>query len=150
LREAIQHMSADATARHVFTHTGWRDVGGERVFLVNGGAIGAPGVEVELEGPLARYDLPTEVANVSDIASGMGASLRLLDVAPYRVSFPLWSAMYLAPLSELLPVDFTLWLLGRTGRMKSTLAAVALGHYGVELGDRTKLPTSWEATANAL
>ena len=40
LREAIQRLSPDARARHVFTHTGWRELHGQHVYLTASGAIG--------------------------------------------------------------------------------------------------------------
>ena len=56
--------------------------------------------------------------------------------------------MFLAPVSTFLPPDFVLFLVGQTGSLKSTLAALFLSHFG--RFDRTCLPASWESTDNAL
>lgn len=144
LRAAIQHLSANVTTRHVFTHTGWRTVGGKRVFLTQAGAIGDTGVTVELDKELERYHLPTQPVNVCD---AMQASLRFLNIAPKRVTVPLWAAMYLAPLAPILAPHFMLWVYGATGTLKSTLSALALSHYGDFTQDDL---ITWLATANAL
>jgi hypothetical protein len=56
--------------------------------------------------------------------------------------------MYLAPLSPLVDPAFTLWLIGHTGSLKSTLSALALCHYG-RFTEKT-LPAAWKDTANYL
>ncbi|NLF02897.1 MAG: DUF927 domain-containing protein [Anaerolineales bacterium] len=145
LREAIQLRSAQAERRYVYTHTGWREIDGQRVFLHAGGAIGLSGVSVELDREVERYRLPSEP---TDVVEAMRASLRFLEVAPDAVTVPLWAAMYLAPLAEIIYPDFVLWLYGVTGTLKSTLAALALCHYGEF--DGKSLPASWTDTANRL
>ena len=145
-REAIELYSQGARIRHVFRHTGFRVVsGGERVYLHNAGAVGAEGVEVELEGELSRYALPHPV-DVIRLREAIRWSLRMLDIAPDKVMFPLLAAVYLAPLSELIAPDFVLWLWAPTGNLKSTLAALLLSHFGDFTED--SLPISFESTAN--
>ena len=61
LREAIQVLSPRAQSRHVFTHTGWREVDGRWVYLMANGAVGGDGHEVDLGADLARYSLPRVV-----------------------------------------------------------------------------------------
>ena len=148
LREAIQVFSANAATRTVFTHTGWRKMGAPWLYLHAGGAIGANGqaVDVDLEPPLNRYQLP---ATLENIVEAVKLSLSLLDAAPYAVTVPLLCIAYLAPLCEILHPDFALWLLGSTGVRKSTLAALFLSHYG-NFPDKNALPASWESTENAL
>lgn len=146
LREAIQLKSGDATQRRIYTHTGWRELDGKPVFLTANGALGLPGVEVELGPPLERYQLPLEVA--TDINEAIKASLDFLNIGEARITVPLWSAMYLAPLSQVLDPAFTLWEVGPTGTFKSTIQALALSHFG-EFTVRS-LPASWRDTANYL
>ena len=78
----------------------------------------------------------------------MQASLRFWDVADYDISFPLWAAMFLAPLAQLIPLFFTIWLFGTTGSLKSTLTALAFSHFGTFAFNTP--PASWTATQNAL
>ena len=145
LREAIQLLSVEAKQKTVYTHTGWREINGQLTYLTAGGALGLPDIEVELEGSLHRYVLPLPPADDSE---SIKASLQFLELGEPMVVMSLWAAMYLAPLSELLCPAFTLWLVGPSGSFKSTIAALALCHFG----DFTvrSLPASWRDTANYL
>ena len=145
LREAIQLQSHDALQRIIYTHTGWREINGEMAFLSGSGAIGAPGVEVELEPPLQQYRL---VEPTGDPAEAIRASYEFLYTGALEVTLPLWALMYLAPLSDILEPAFTLWLVGPSGSFKSTLTALALSHFGNF--DDLHLPASWRDTANHL
>ncbi len=147
VREAVELLSANATMRRMFAHTGWREMPIGWVYLHAAGAIGAEGVEVELEPGLERYALP-DPGSAEDLATAVRTSLDFLELASIRVTAPLLSAAYLAPLSEIVTPDFALWLWGGTGSFKSTLAAVLLSHFGDF--SETTLPLSFESTANAL
>jgi hypothetical protein len=114
-----------------------------------GGAIGpegpAGGVEVSLPDSLARFGLP-------DLPSGVGlreavrASLRLTDLGPERLTFPLLAAAYRAVLGD---TDFALHLAGPTGTYKTEAAALVQQHFGAGL-DARHLPGGWSSTGNAL
>lgn len=144
MREAIQILSSP-TGRTVYRHSGWRDVGGERVFLHAGGAVGAEGVAVELDPPHDRMVLPREPENLKDAVAW---SMRILELGPPTVMVPLLASTYLAPLSGWLAPDFVVWLVGQSGSMKSTIAALGQGHYGSF--DRLHLPANWTFTDNAI
>lgn len=147
-REAIELLSNGATARHLYAHTGWRVLpDGSRAYLHAGGAIGAEGVEVELEPGLERYALPLDAPQGEALARAVKVSLRFLELAPIRVTGPLLAAAYLAPLSGIVVPDFALWLYGATGSFKSTLSALLVSHFGDF--SETDLPLSFESTANA-
>ena len=141
LREAIQINSADAQVTHTYAHTGWRNIDGKRRYL----HAGRSDVVVSLEPPLDRYALPI---NPTGVVEAVRCSLSLLEVAPLDVSVPLIAVIYLAPLCEILHPDFVVFLVGKTGSLKSTLAALFLSHYGSFV--RTGLSASWESTDNAL
>lgn len=142
LREAIQVHSTDVREIYAYAHTGWREVDGRKVFL----HAGRTDVQVALEAPLNRYALPEHPEDVDDALRG---SLALLKTASDEVTIPLLAVMFLAPLCEILRPDFVLFLVGKTGSLKSTLAALFLSHYG-HFPDKTALPASWESTDNAL
>jgi len=144
LREAIQLRSVGAASRYVYTHTGWREIEEHRVYLNANGALGAEGVAVELDRELDRYCLPPHPQGVRDAVE---ASLRFLEIAPPTITIPLWSAVYLAPLAEIVYPAFTTWLYGVTGTLKSTMAALALCHYGAFTDKDLFL---WTDTANRL
>src|SRR5262245_55099582 len=58
LREAIQRLSPDTKTRQIFTHTGWREIGGKWVYL-SGSMARNDQFEVDLGPELARYKLPS-------------------------------------------------------------------------------------------
>lgn len=148
LRHAIQSVGRrTAVSRTVYTHTGWRRIGGGWAYLYHGGAVGAEHVSVELEGALGAYALGDENGDVR-------ASLRLMDVLPLRVAIPLLGQVYLAPLCEFLtqagctPMH-TLFLAGTSGAKKTTAASLALAHFGRAF-KYDHVPASFRDTANAL
>ena len=143
VREAIQLLSQNVSERHIYTHTGWRSINGRWVYL----HPGVNGIEVSLGQELNQYYLPAAVDH-AEARAGAEASYELLHVAPWRVSAPLMAVTYLSPLADVLGVDFVPWLLGPSGSLKSTLAALILSHFGAF--ERTTLPGHWASTANAL
>ena len=148
-RTAIQSLSLTAAERCIYAHTGWRNLDGGWVYLHSGGAIGAagalPDVEVRLYGSLSRFELhpPTTPGTLKKAVS---ASLRLLELGPCSVSFPLLAATMRAILGG---ADFALHLVGETGTFKSELAALHEQHFGLGM-DRLHLPGAWSSTGNAL
>jgi hypothetical protein len=144
LREAIQRLSPDTKIRQIFTHTGWREIGGKWIYL-SGSMAGNNQFEVDLGPELLRYKLPPIAGNPLD---AIKKSLDLLNLAPLRISAPLLAACYRAPLVSAFPQDLSLWIEGKTGSMKSTLAALFLSHFGDF--DRVNLPGAWSSTANQL
>jgi hypothetical protein len=143
--DAIKALSS-AARRTVYVHFGWRRIGGEWVYLHAGGGIGADGavdtVEVKSDNALAQVVLPP----VSDLRRAVRASLDLLNVAPEQITYPLWGAIYRAPLGEFAPVTVVPWLFGPTGVLKTSLALLAQAHYAPMLGSRPI--TNWASTAN--
>jgi Domain of unknown function (DUF3854) len=148
-RTAIQSRSMAAEERHIFAHTGWRNLDGHWTFLHAGAAIretgGAAGVNVRLLGQLSRYELRLS-KNPQTLTSAVKASLKLIDLAPPAISFPLLAATYRAVFGE---ADFAVHLVGETGAFKSELAALYQQHFGAAM-NRLHLPGSWSSTGNAL
>src|SRR5262249_3806649 len=139
-----QRLSPDPRQRQIFTHTGWRQINDKWVYL-SGSTAGGDEFEVDLGPELSRYKLPSMI---KDEVEAVKLSLRLLDVAPLRITGPLWAACYRAPLACAFPQDLSVWLEGTTGSMKSTLAGLFLCHFGDF--DRLHLPGAWASTANQL
>ena len=146
LREAILLQSQNADRRIIFSHTGWRDIDGQPAFLTASGALELPNVDVEVEDDLLNYRLP---APVEDPTEAIRASFEFLRIGSLKVLLPLWSVMFLAPLSEILEPAFTLFVVGPSGSYKSTLTALALNHFG-EKFDEFHLPAAWRDTQNKL
>ena len=147
-RAAIQILSGRVRQRAVFTHTGWREVRGQTVFMHGGGALGpggpVGGIEVSLPEQLSNFQFP-DVGDL-DLPEAVNASLAIRKVAPDRITIPLLGCAYRAPLCE---ADFGAHLSGPTGAQKSELAALIQQHFGPAM-DARSLPASWSSTANAL
>lgn len=154
-RAAVQLLSGAVVERRIYTHTGWRHVGGMWAYLHAGGPLGpdgpVDGVDVSLRHELHRYRLPsledgTEATSEGAVADAVRASLRLVELGPDLVTLPLYSAIWRAVLGE---ADFSVFLVGPTGVFKSELAALAQQHYGAGM-DRLHLPANWSSTENSL
>lgn len=147
LREAIEWLSQYLIRRYVYGHTGWRNINGQWVFLHAGGAVGATdSIEVDLPRGLNLYHLPDSVGNIQE---AVAASIGLLGIGKPEITFPLWSAIYRAPLAELYFPDLTLFLWGPSGLFKSTTTALFLNHFGRFFTDNN-LPAGWTSTGNSL
>jgi hypothetical protein len=147
-RAAVQLLSGDVPTRRVFTHTGWREVDGDWLYLHSGGAIGPDGsvssINVELDGTLGGYVLPNPPEG-EELKEAVRVSLRLLELAPDEIIVPLLAGAYRAPLGS---TDFSLHLSGPTGEGKSEIAALLAQHFGPGLNARHLV--SWESTENAI
>ncbi|MGZ4951347.1 MAG: DUF927 domain-containing protein, partial [Halobacteriota archaeon] len=136
---------------------GWRIIGNEYLFLHAGGAIGkngsVPDISVEVgDSRLRHYRLPDPLLRESEeLKRAIGEVIHLLDckLAPDVLIFPLVAAVFRAPLSECFGVDFSPFLTGRTGSLKTTLYALGQSFFGSEFTTFT-LPGNWVSTANAL
>jgi hypothetical protein len=148
-RAAVQMHSTKIDRRTIYTHTGWRKVNDEWVFLHADGAIGPHGlhseIEVSLPTPLAGYALPNP-PNDDQRRSAIQASLRLLEIAPHPISYSLLGGTYRVVLGN---TDFSFHQSGPTGVGKTELAALYQQHFGPGL-DARHLPASWSSTGNSL
>lgn len=131
-----------------YTHLGWREINGKWVYLHGAGAVGLPSdqaVEIELQPPLDRYKLPP-VPEGEELVQAVRSVLRLLELGPPEIMFPIVAAVFRAVLGE---CDFSIFFVGHTGSFKSELAALAQQFFGREMNAR-HLPGNWSSTANAL
>jgi hypothetical protein len=131
-------------------HLGWWEGHDDGVvYLHASGAIGADGpvlgVEAALPGDFSRYQLPV-VADQEALRAAISSTFDLLNAAPDTIMFPLLGAVARAPLGE---ANLSVFLVGRTGTRKTSLAALCQQFYGPDM-DADHLPASWSATANAL
>jgi hypothetical protein len=149
LRAAMQELSKESNEQYVYQHTGWTQIGGQPVYLHAGGGLGAAGpvtdLLIELDHVLRRFTLP-EPPSGRELVRAIRASLDMLEVAPDRVTIPIYCAIWRAVLGI---VDVSIHLSGQTGSGKSQIAALAQQHFGAGL-DAKHLPANWDSTANAL
>jgi hypothetical protein len=147
-RAAIQYLSGDIAHHTVYTHTGWRRIGGAWFYVHCDGAIGYDGlydsVKVKLPKNLAAFRLPEPPAG-KRLKNAVLASLRVLDLAPHSSTVPLFGAIWRSVLG---PSDFSLHATGPTGTFKTSLAALAMQHFGAGF-DVRQLPGAWSSTANS-
>jgi hypothetical protein len=146
-RAAIQVLSPDPVTRTVYTHTGWRELSDKWTYLHGAGAIDADGeithMEVSLPPSLKHFKLelpPTD----EDLRIAVHASLRVLELAPYRVTVPVYGAWARVLLGE---ADFAEYLYGATGRFKTELAVLMQQHFGAGFISK-HLPASFTNTVN--
>ncbi len=150
VRAAIQMFSDGVVRETVYQHTGWTRFGGQWVYLHAKGAIGAggaiEGLRTDLEAcGLGNFELELPAAPAETVEA-IRASLKLLDVAPLHITAAIFCTLWRAPLG---PTDFTLFLVGRTGRGKTELLTLTQQHFGAAMHARN-LPADWSSTANAL
>ncbi|MFA4902818.1 MAG: hypothetical protein WC600_08735 [Desulfobaccales bacterium] len=153
LRAAIQLLSGEVAREMIYGHVGWKQIDGEMIYLHGGGGIGKngsiPNLAVSLgQGRMTEYILPDPPTG-DQLRDAIRASLQFLDLAPPRITFPLLAGIYRAPVGEIMPVDFSIFIAGFTGTQKSDLSAQAQAHYGSGFHGKN-LPGNWTGTANAL
>ncbi|MBK9604776.1 MAG: DUF927 domain-containing protein [Anaerolineales bacterium] len=152
---AIQEVSLEKVQRErLYTFTGWHENDGQRGFLSASGLLTVDGlndqVRVDLgANNLRHYALPKEDINREEAAR---ATLEFLTLGPRKVTAPLWAAMYAAPLTSLRPLNAVLSVYGTTQSGKSTLAHLALTHYGTGFiqGRDYHAPIDWTSTVTAI
>ena len=146
-RCAIQLLSSGVARRTTYTHTGWREIDHQWIYLHAGGAIGAAGrvegVEVSLPPELAAIKIELPIDSMA-AKRAITASLRLLDVGPDRITVPGYGAFLRAIIGF---ADFSVLLYGPTGVFKTELSALIQQHFGAGFDSRN-LPTSFTSTAN--
>lgn len=151
---AAQYLGAgEWTSEVVFEHTGWRVLDGRNRFLSASGALGADGLDAGVTVDLGTDRLNgyalADLAGVDDaeLARAVRASLDLRHLAPMKLMVPLLAAAYRAPL-PLLP-ETSVFVVGRSGSLKTAVSAVVAQHFGRRL-DARNLPAEWKSTANSL
>lgn len=146
VRHAMKSTARFAKKKSIFTFTGWKQVNGKWEYLM-------PGVgehDVQLQGKQKRYFLD---ADVKDFDYAELAGFFRLDLIPVEITYPCLALVFLSPLNEFLrqighEPKFILTLLGRTGGMKSTVAALMTSFFGSF--SATDLPMSFRDTANSI
>jgi hypothetical protein len=134
-----------------FGHTGWIEVDERWVYLHAGGAIVGAGAapfsgRIVLSGKLARRSLPEAPSNDPEaLREAVRAAFALWDLAADEISIPMMLSAYRAVLGE---VDYTIHIAGPSGLGKTTLAQLAVSHFGAGLGARDQ--TNFESTAYSI
>lgn len=153
LRKAVRLLGDLTAVQEIKIHTGWTKLNGENVFITNSGAIGANGLDKNFRthedyGGPSGYTLSL-AQNESDFQKFSKILADLVSVADPKVTYPLLASVFRAPLYSMLPTDFSVGVIGKTGSMKSTLAALFLSFYGTDFSV-SNLPENFGSTPNAI
>lgn len=146
LRYYIQTTSEYAEQLTEYHVTGWKKIDGEWHFLLPGD----DSLNVTLKGKLRYY---CGERNWSKTDLHTAKLLYTMPPARKEIIRPLLAFAFLTPLNEFLRQagcmpKFTLFLTGRTGTRKSTIAALILSFFGTFTS--TDLPMSFQDTANSI
>lgn len=133
-----------------YAHTGWRQIDDNWVFLHAGGAIGKAEASVNINhDKLSRYRFPAHQESKTVIGEAIDWMLALLRVTPPTVGYPLLCSMLSAPLASVLPVNFTMALIGRSGTLKTSLALEHQRAFG-EMRSDQDLPLNFASSPAAV
>ncbi len=143
---ALQSTAFYAAREQIFSTTGWTDVNSRLKFLMPGDE----NVSVVLPGKLQGYHME-HTYDAADIQ--IAADLLRNPPTPEAVILPLLAVTFLSPLNHFLKLakrepKFILFLMGKTGSRKSTLAALTLSFFGRFTA--SELPLSFRDTANSI
>jgi energy-coupling factor transporter ATP-binding protein EcfA2 len=142
MRAAIQELSKHIEEHLVFTHTGWRPVGGKAIYLTGHGCIGGgSSIQVSLPG-LPGY----QIQKTDNLQAAITSAIDFIDAADTCITIPLLAACFRSVLGG---TDFFLHLVGPTGCGKSTLTALIQQFFGRTMG-YSRPPANWSSTANSL
>ena len=146
IRYAIQTTAPYAKRQTVYTVTGWRRVNDRWQFLMPGDNAQT----VCLPSKIRGYSMERRCEDV-DVATAL--ALLRSEVAPPEILYPLTAFAFLSPLNSFLKrvgcePKFVLFLVGKTGSRKSTLAALFLSFFGRFTG--AELPLSFQDTHNSI
>jgi len=148
LRVDMERRGVEEIAK--YTHTGWREVNGQFVYLTAAGGIGASGLDgtilVDLAGPQLEIDI-SEIGTAQDVRR----SLEIINAGDERILSTLLCGAYAAPLREVVDIGFSIHMFGHTGTYKTELARIIASHFGRRVAQRVGLGMgSWMSTQNAL
>ena len=123
------------------------------MFFHSGGAIGSLGsvdsIQVDIsESRLSGYNFPDPPTG-DDQIQAIVSVLSLLTITDDQIIIPLVTSVFRSVMGEILPVDFTLFLVGPTGCQKSEITGIMQSFFGSTFNGKN-LPGNWSATANSL
>ena len=145
----IRQLCINSSIKNVCNHTGWIIEDNKWSYIHANGCIGDVKVEVQLEESINNYCLPEKSKNLKEACK---LSMKLCDTLKDDKGIILQSLVYLSPLVDIInqvtkPPEMVVWLWGKTGSRKTSLARVYLSHFG----DFTnKIPCTFNDTKTAV
>ena len=147
----IKLSGRHAKRANVYTHTGYiTEDKKPRSYIHANGCINGETAS-EIVDSLSQYKMKGVSRSIDEARNAARASLSLLDAHGPEITYPLFAFVYLAPLAPIISETigdsgFCLYLKGKTQSGKSTLAALAMSHYGSF--DAMTPPITFNSTSN--
>lgn len=145
----IRQLCINSSIKNVCNHTGWIIEDNKWSYIHANGCVGDAKVEVELEESITNYYFPEKTKNLEEACK---LSLQLCYTLKNDKGIILQSLVYLSPLVDIInqvtkPPEMVVWLWGKTGSRKTSLARAYLSHFG----DFTnKIPCTFNDTKTAV
>lgn len=144
--DCIKVLSEFMEEETLYKYVGFANEDGKKIFLHTGGAVGTDkAVKVDLENEvLNRFTLTNKKFDIKETLEKY--SLKCLEVAPKKITQPIFSLMFTAPLTSTfeevgIPLGFLTWVQGPPQSMKTSLVAAFVSHFG--FFDRNSTPMSF-------
>lgn len=145
----IRQLCINSSIKNICNHTGWIIEDNKWSYIHANGCIGNAKVEVQLEESINNYYLPKKTKNLKEACK---LSLQLCDILKNDKGIILQSLVYLSPLVDIInqvskPPEMVVWLWGKTGSRKTSLARAYLSHFG---DFSNKIPCTFNDTKTAV
>lgn len=152
---SLQNNGATMKRENVFAHTGLAIVNGERSFLTRSGRITVNGLDPAVRVDLGEFNLTYALPDPprgEELRRAVRAAVEFLQVAPLRVTAPLFAAMCAAPLTSVRPLNTVIWVYGSTTTGKSIIAHLAVAFFAPgAIGSRRFNPMiGWNSTLTTI
>lgn len=151
MREVVEAIGRESVeAKTVYSHTGFIEQEGKKIFLYHGGNIGID-ENNEIETDLTDYNIQQYCFTDKEfeLEEALKTEYSLLELGELKVIIPMMATTFLSPLCSILQeegilINYLLLLVGKTGTYKTSSAALMLSHFGNF--EVNKMPLSFRAT----
>lgn len=153
LRNIAQWNSEGYQFEKIINSLGWHEINGKKHFLFPNGSISSSGHSSEQSilpecNKLKPYLISRNNWNLTN-SKYKSLIYDFLSLSSKDYLYVLLSSVFLAPLNEVKPIGFSVFLVGPTGTHKSCLAGVVQGFYGSRF-NHENLPESFSSTVNSV
>lgn len=149
--KAVGELNEGVKKDSIYVTTGFKRIDGVLHFTTNESVLSAASdgrVKCSLPGNLKNYSLPPSKKEGKKTTSAIN-NLLAVSSANSVLALVLIAAVIRAVLGDALRPDFTVFLVGRTGSFKSSIAAAIQAFFGGNFNKDT-LPAHWSSTSLAL
>jgi hypothetical protein len=150
-KESVKYYGINAVDETVLDYPGYYKLDKELIFLAHNSAISISetkgGLSCKLPDHLNDYTLPKPTFDETEAKKCVEATLLFLKISKENqaLGIVLIATLFRAVLSHAKRPDFSVFMVGRTGAFKSSIAAVLQSYYGKSF-DEDNLPGTWGST----